>query len=322
MFYIHSDLDRAAHLRPDTAAIDTLFGSHSSVHLPIHQGKVLSASANGSELPVMMMLEHGQTTATGNRTFLGMADERAYFAIDCGSLSDTELDTVCRQAISCDGQEVHSTLFTDLRNIGPHLNHNQGSILAYARALVYWQNNANFCTRCGSPLENTHSGHVNICTNTDCALQVFPRTDPAVIMLVHDGNPDPQKQRCLLGNNPNWPKGVYSTLAGFVEPGESLEQAVQREVLEETNIQVHKVIYSASQPWPFPRSIMLGFHATALNTDVTIDPTELAEANWFTRAELKKFGTWGDDAFGQQMPRTDSIARFLIDQWLDDNYQA
>lgn len=320
MFYIHSDLDRAAHLRTDPAAIQNLSSADATVFLPIHHGKVLSATSNETSKPVMMALDQQNRLPEGTQTFLGLVNKRAHFAIDCGALSDSELEAMCTGAKSIDGAGVHSSRFTDLREIGPQLIHDHGSVLAYARALVFWQNNAKYCTRCGSPLKLTHAGHVNTCTNEDCSLQVFPRTDPAVIMLVHDGNPNPDEQQCLLGRNPNWPDGVYSTLAGFVEPGESLEQAVQREVLEESNIRVHNVKYGASQPWPFPRSIMLGFHATAINKDIIVDPTELAEAAWFTRSELRTFGTWGDENSKQKMPRTDSIARFLIDQWLDDKY--
>jgi len=140
---------------------------------------------------------------------------------------------------------------------------------------------------------------------------------PAVIMLVTHQPTDGSAPRCLLGRSARWPSGVFSTLAGFVEPGESLEQAVQREVMEEVAIVTDNARYIASQPWPFPRSIMLGFEANALTTDIQCDPTEIADAKWFTAEELKTFGTWGDDAFELQMPRTDSIARFLINHWLD-----
>lgn len=113
-----------------------------------------------------------------------------------------------------------------------------------------------------------------------------------------------------------WPEGVYSTLAGFVEPGESLEMAVQREVMEEASIVTTDVRYVASQPWPFPRSIMLGFEAIATSTDITCDQDELEDAQWFTRDEIQTFGNWGDDSTGKKLPRPDSIARHLIDRWL------
>jgi NAD+ diphosphatase len=127
-----------------------------------------------------------------------------------------------------------------------------------------------------------------------------------------------EEPRCLLGRAATWPAGVYSTLAGFVEPGESLEQAVQREVFEEAAIRTEDVRYIASQPWPFPRSIMLGFEAKAVSSDIKIDPEELEDARWFTRKELHTFGNWGDDRYKLQLPRHDSIARYLIDRWMNN----
>ena len=144
----------------------------------------------------------------------------------------------------------------------------------------------------------------------------FPRTDPAVIMLVTDGD------RALLGRQPTWPPGRYSALAGFVEPVESLEEAVAREVLEETGVRVSDVRYVASQPWPFPASLMIGFRATAETFDITIDDDELTEARWFTAAELRAAGEWGDEGAALKLPRRDSIARQLVEGWLVDQSKA
>src|SRR5262249_49094954 len=147
--------------------------------------------------------------------------------------------------------------FTDLRRVGPLLERFEGSLLAYARGITYWHQRHRFCGVCGAPTRSRDAGHVRVCLNETCKTQHFPRTDPAVIMLVHDGD------RCLLGRQSVWPTGMHSTLAGFVEPGESLEEAVAREVREETAIEVTDVAYHSSQPWPFPSSVMLGFHARA-----------------------------------------------------------
>src|SRR5262249_47246584 len=152
---------------------------------------------------------------------------------------------------------------------------------------------------CGSATESVDAGHVRRCSNAACATQHFPRTDPAVIMLVTDGD------RALLGRQRSWPAGQHSTLAGFVEPGESLEDAVAREVFEETGIRVAEVRYHSSQPWPFPSSIMLGFTAKALTTEITIDPDEIEAAAWFDRRFL--LNPPDDDEF--RLPRRDSIAR-------------
>jgi len=144
------------------------------------------------------------------------------------------------------------------------------------------------------------------CTNPECKAMHFPRTDPAVIMLVTDG------ARALLGRNKNFPPGMYSTLAGFVEPGESLEEAVAREVYEETKITLDEVLYHSSQPWPFPASLMLGFHAKARTTEIEVDQKELEAARWYERSWL--LAHKDDDDF--RLPRRDSIARRLLEDWL------
>lgn len=153
------------------------------------------------------------------------------------------------------------------------------------------------------------------CGSASCEKQLFPRTDPAVIMLV-ERHTESGERVCLLGRSAAWPKEVYSTLAGFVETGESLEEAVAREVLEEASITVTDVRYMASQPWPFPQSIMLGFIATATSDVIDIDPAELAEAHWFSDKQIADFGNWGDESTGPKLPRPDSIARYLIDSWI------
>ncbi len=150
-------------------------------------------------------------------------------------------------------------------------------MLALARAMVWWHSRHRFCGVCGSPTLSEEAGHMRRCTNPECKAMHFPRTDPAVIMLVTDG------ERALLGRNKNFPPGMYSTFAGFVEPGESLEDAVAREVREETGIEVGQVIYHSSQPWPFPANIMLGFHAEAMSSEIAVDYGELEDAKWFER---------------------------------------
>ena len=200
-----------------------------------------------------------------------------------------------------------------------HINHDDGALLIYAKGLTHWHSTTHHCSRCGAALENTLGGHVKQCTDTTCSQLVFPRTDPAVIMLV-TRTFDDGVERCLLGRSPVWPAGMYSTLAGFVESGESLEQAVIREVFEEAGIVVDNVQYVSSQPWPFPRSIMLGFKAEAATSEITLDEMELEDAQWFSRDDLNTFGTWGDANFNYQLPRIDSIAYSLIGQWRNDSY--
>ncbi len=193
-----------------------------------------------------------------------------------------------------------------MRRVGPLLPRHEGALLAYARGIAYWHERHRFCGVCGAPTQSAEGGHVRRCTGPACGTTHFPRTDPAVIMLVHDG------ERCLLGRKPGWPAGMHSTLAGFVEPGESLEEAVAREVFEEAGIRVDDVTYHSSQPWPFPASLMLGFHARARTLEITVDPEELEHAAWFERSFL--LARQDDDTL--RLPRRDFIARRLVEDWL------
>jgi NAD+ diphosphatase len=194
--------------------------------------------------------------------------------------------------------------FEDLRQVAAGLPANDAAILAHARGLMHWRLRHGFCGVCGHGCEPRSAGHAMVCTG--CGAQHFPRTDPAVIMLVV------REDRCLLGHSTRFPKArMFSTLAGFVEPGETLEEAVRREVEEETAVKVGDVRYHSSQPWPFPSSIMLGFHAEGLSDEIAIDPEELQEARWFTLAELRD-----PEAHGFALPRRDSIARRLIEDWM------
>lgn len=237
-------------------------------------------------------------------TFLGHYNGAPYFTL--------EIHTEHQQSLAA---QVRGK-FIDLRSIGAQLPPYTASLLAYARALIYWQRHNRFCARCGHPLLATHGGHTLQCSNQLCGHQLYPRTDPAVIMLVQRINKAGVPQ-CLLGRHPNWQGQTVSTLAGFVEPGESLEEAVSREVAEESGIITTNVQYIASQPWPFPSSIMLGFFADAISSEIILDTHELAEAHWFSKAELESFGEWGEDGDHFKLPRRDSIARFLINHWME-----
>lgn len=203
-----------------------------------------------------------------------------------------------------------------LRQATPLLNLLDAAILALAKGLVHWHNTHQYCGLCGNMNRSTEAGHARKCTN--CRNMSFPRTDPAVIMLVErlfeDGIP-----RCLLGRQASWPQGVYSTLAGFVDPGETLEQAVIREVDEETHVKVENPVYVTSQPWPFPASIMLGFVATATSQDIDVSHDDLEQAHWFTRQQLQEFADNknAENQMGFKMSSGDSISSFLINAWKD-----
>jgi len=190
--------------------------------------------------------------------------------------------------------------FAELRPLAPDLPAAEAGLLAYARALQLWRASHRYCSRCGALLLSVRAGHLRCCPQ--CGYQSFPRLDPAIIVLVHDG------EAALLGRQAGWPPGRYSTIAGFVEPGESLEDAVRREVYEETGIATAQLSYHSSQPWPFPSSLMLGFTARATVAPPVLRDGELEDARWFSRQELR------DGAV--QLPPAVSISRRLIDGWL------
>lgn len=314
MFYASSSLDRADHLRKDDTMLQTLRSAGNSLLVPLWQGQSLVSRANDQK-PAGALVLSSEHLLDRPTVFLGRLRSKHFFAVDISDLDEAERDRLCSASLDTDGMPAKGE-FDDLRRAGPLLCDEDGSLLAYARGLIYWNSTTRFCNRCASELVPQNGGHVRRCINTQCGYLAFPRTDPAVIMLVVHNPSDGSEPLCLLGRSSAWPDGVFSTLAGFVEPGESLEMAVSREVLEESAIRTTQVKYVASQPWPFPRSIMLGFTAEATTTDIQCDPQELEDAQWFTRKQLENFGCWGDDTTGYKLPRTDSIARYLIDQWM------
>ena len=200
------------------------------------------------------------------------------------------------------GDELHGER-RGLRDLAPVLSQAEGGMVAHAVGLLNWHRRHRFCANCGAPTEAREAGHVRVCPA--CGAQHHPRTDPVVIMLVTDGG------RALLGRQAQWPAGRYSALAGFVEPGESLEEAVAREVREEAGVQVADVRYRSSQPWPFPSSLMLGFSARWAGGEPAVRDAELEDVGWFTRAAIV-----GGDVL---LPPPTAIARRLIDEWLGDD---
>ena len=240
------------------------------------------------------------------RAFLGQADGVAYFSVTGHP----------------PGPEDAEEPWLGLRDLGGQLDDLGAGLLTSAVALANWHAAHTHCPRCGAVTEVILAGWARRCPVDDS--QHFPRTDPAVIMLVHDGG-----DRCVLGRQASWAHARYSILAGFVEAGESAEAAVAREVYEEVGLQVTDVAYSASQPWPFPASLMLGFTARAVG-DLTIEhhDEELADAGWFSRAEIRAAAAWDDDPQAAvaatatdgvrlgALPGGISIARRILDAWL------
>ncbi len=299
--YSGMPLSRDDDLRRDEAAVARLRADSESRVLALWRGRHQIADRD-APAPVWHRGAAGRRLLEGAEVWalLGRSgDGAAHFAVDVSHLDDPDAAAPFRGAGP----------FVDLRAVGPLVARDDGATMAYARGLVYWQQRHRFCGVCGAPCANVQGGHVRRCTRPECAADHFPRTDPAVIVLVTCG------ERCLLGRQKSWPRGMHSTLAGFVEPGESLEEAVIREVHEESGVVVRGPVYQSSQPWPFPASIMLGFRAEAESLALDVNTDEIERAAWYTRAWLRRSPE--DETF--RLPRRDSIARRLIDDWLAED---
>lgn len=296
--YAGAPLDRAHLRRKDAGWLSQARTDPAARILPVWRSRNLVSGAAESPLAVLLPLQPADVWGE-EVVFLGLMDGAPLFAADVGHWE------------AGDGHPAVAGLgrFEDLRAIGPLMERSEAALLAYARGIVWWNARHRFCGVCGAPARAGSAGHSRHCTAESCAAQHFPRTDPAVIMLVHDG-----AGRVLLGRQAAWPPGMHSVLAGFVEPGESLEEAVAREVMEEVGVRVEDVRYRSSQPWPFPSSLMLGFTARAVDTDIVVDPEELESARWVEAATLRTLEPGGP----LRMPRADSIARRLIEEWLDE----
>ena len=282
-------LNRVAEWRKDEARLRAAYEDPNTLLVPVWRARNLLVQG---ETTLTARFVTGAATLGVDRSeliFLGEFHEHACFAV--------ELDPQVEPAIES------SVMFRDLRAIAGEVPAEEAGVLAYARAMVTWRERHRFCGRCGARTVPALGGHVLRCSNPGCNNQQFPRIDPAIIVLIHDG------ERALLGRQAAWPAGRYSTIAGFVEPGESLEDAVVREAREETGIVVDEVEYHSSQPWPFPSSLMLGFLAHAATTTIDLRDAELEDARWLTREQLAA----GEVAF----PYPHSISFRLIEEWYD-----
>jgi NAD+ diphosphatase len=303
-----SGLDRAAHLRGDADAIARLLAQGQV--LPLWRGKPLMRDGAGL---AWVSADHSVLTPAAPPVFLGLDDDTARFAADISAWTpDAGAQTV--QAGFLDASEQHhpalpeTDRFAELRGAMLRLSRREGELAATAKAVLQWHHSHRFCAACGAASTPAQAGWQRQCAA--CGATHFPRTDPVVIMLVTRGN------RVLLGRSPGWPPGMYSCLAGFVEPGETIEAAVRREVAEETGIAVGRVRYAASQPWPFPASLMIGCRGEADSGAITVDPAELEDARWVTREDMV---TVMDGRHAVIRPtRAGAIAHALIADWLAD----
>jgi NAD+ diphosphatase len=283
-------LDRVGHLREDPGWFAAALADESSRAIPVWNSRSLIAEGDTPHAVYLPLSElpPERRNAT-DLILLGRFEGTSFLAYEIESAEPPQL--------------LPGARFEDLRLVASVLPIDEAGLLGYARAMISWRRRHRFCGACGARTVPAKSGHVLVCTNPSCRHEQFPRIDPAVIVLVSDG------ERALLGRQASWPIGRYSTIAGFVEPGESLEDAVAREVLEETGVGVDRIEYHSSQPWPFPASLMLGFTAHAVTFEVHLRDQELEDARWFTRAEIASNGAL--------LPPRQSISFRLIEHWFD-----
>ena len=304
--YAGSPLDRAAHLRKNPDALNALMANPESRMLPVWQLKTLVTAAPGTTLAWQAIDGLADGAASREVIFLGLDGDAGRFAVGIGG----EADPVEAGALKGAGS------FEEVRGLASRLPANETSIAAQARTLIGWHDRHRFCAQCGTPTEVSDGGYRRDCPNKACGARHFPRTDPVVIMMAVKGD------KALLGRQAFWVPGMFSTLAGFIDPGETIEEAVRREIFEEAGVQVGDVLYHSSQPWPFPSSLMLGCIGQAESEELNVDTREVEDAGWFTRDQVRAgiqlalSGPPDDGAF--HLPFPASIAHQLAAWWVDN----
>lgn len=312
--FANQTLDRAAHLRTREEVTRMLADPRAGV-VPFWRGKPLVVLGEKGADPAYLppdapVFEH----KVAGPVFLGCAPDGApRFAQDVSAWEDPAADDASLKAFIDPTHNHHPSLptthvFAELRGLMPKLEAGASGDLASGRSILEWHRTHLFCARCGARSEPDLAGWRRVCPS--CGAQHFPRTDPVVIMLITSG------EDVLLGRSPGWPEGMYSLLAGFVEPGETIEAAVRREVVEESGIKVGAVRPLASQPWPFPSSLMIGCAGEATSRDITLDPVELEDAIWVSRERCAAAMAGHDPDLLPARPG--AIARSLLEAWVRD----
>ncbi len=304
-----SGLDRAAQLRGD---IVKTANDPAARCIVLWQGKPLLENEDGGLARVPF--DHPIMADAGPlQLFLGLDDGVPTFAVSLSKWepdldAEADLTAFLDPSLQRHPSMPREACFAELRAIMTQLSQRDAELAATARATLAWHDSHKFCSACGQPSVAADAGWRRVCPA--CETQHFPRTDPVVIMLITHGDD------VLVGRSPSWPDGMYSLLAGFVEPGETIEAAVRREVFEEAGITVGPVEYLASQPWAFPSSLMIGCYGEATSTDITIDPVELEDARWVSRADMARAANGEHPEI--KAARAGAIAHFLLENWLTD----
>lgn len=307
-----SNLDRAAHLRGQEEMLQAAISKGRAASILLWRGKPLVSVPNLDRL-VRLAPDHPAFAEATAPLFIGREEDGTLiFAQDISAWTPDDLDDSSLGQFVDQSEQHHpdvpDAVFAELRRIMTRLDARDAEIVSTAKAVLSWHESHRFCARCGAESSPVQAGWQRSCGT--CKTQHFPRTDPVVIMLITRGN------SVLMGRSPGWPEGMYSLLAGFVEPGETIEAAVRREVFEEAGIKVGPVTYLSSQPWAFPSSMMIGCAGAALSHEITLDPAEIEDARWFSREEILS-------AFAGEHPmllpaRKGAIAHFLLRNWLAD----
>lgn len=289
-------VDRQALMRRDEKWLDTQTRSAEARFVPVWRAQNLITSEASPEAVLPKYAEIEPWLEKSAPILLGHLEGATYFALDLPARDE-----------SIPHQFSHMGIFRDLRLRTDKLPPGTADLLVFGKAMAYWHQRHNYCGDCGHLTRSLDAGYMRECTNESCKARHFPRTDPAIIVLVY------AEERCLLARQPTWPEGRYSVIAGFVEPGESLEDAVLREVAEETDVSIKSVHYHSSQPWPFPSSLMLGFMAEAASTRIHLNDAELEHAHWLSRSDIARRMV----ERSLRLPPPISISHRLIETWFD-----
>jgi len=308
-----SALDRAGEVRNNPDVVRFMRGAPDTRAILFWRGKPLINRDRPASLVRLPMDHPALADAAPDAVLLGREDGAARFAFDLSAWTPEDLDEASLGGFLDPSEQQHPALegtmvFAELRRVMTWLNPRDAELAATGRAIFSWHDSHRFCAKCGAASVMAQAGWQRTCPA--CNAGHFPRTDPVVIMLITHGN------SVLMGRSPGWPQGMYSLLAGFVEPGETLEGAVRREVFEESGVEVGAVSYLASQPWPFPASLMFGCRGEATSSKINIDPVEIEDALWVSREEMMEVFAGNHPSI---LPaRKGAIAHFLLENWLAD----